>query len=265
MKNNIKQKRSLAERKAAKRELLSEMSEKQRRKHHLKKASVIIAVILVILLAVYLVAKLVSDKVVSDDPFIEQIPEVYPTYTPFPAEWKADLSKDEEYLSLKRVIMYGEGDSGSLYSLEDFYTSYLHEGQQFFVEYFRILREGDYEKYPLLFSDSYKNTDASKRFEKNVERQFPPQRVHDITVRELGRFEDGGKKVIHGVYLVDYKINRNSNLFRNDIGWNSELEIETSRPLYFHLITENGKTYISNMYTESTVKAYASGGTVSEE
>ncbi len=265
MKNQLKQKLSRAERKEAKKARLAEMGEKQRKKYYLKRAFIVIIIIALILFAVYLAAKLVSDRVVSDEPFIEQIEEVYPTYTPFPAEWNVNLSQDADYLTLNTNIMYGEGSSGSLYSLDDFYTSYRHEGQQFFAEYFRILRKGDYEKYPSLFADSYKKADASKRFEKNIDRQFPPQRVHDITVRELGRFEDAGKNVIHGVYLVDYKINRNSNLFRNDIGWNSELEIETSRPLYFHLITENGKTYISNMYTETTVKAYAQGGTLSEE
>ena len=253
------------QKKEAKRERLYAMSESQRKKYRLKKACIILVTVLAILALVYLAAKLVSDAVVTEEPFIAQIEEVYPTYTPFPAEWNADLSKDEDYLALNTKIMYGIGESGSLYSLEDFYTSYMHEGQEFFSEYFRILREGDYEKYPYLFADSYKKADASKRFEKNVEKQFPPQRVYDITVRELGRFNDEEKGVIHGIYLVDYKINRNSNLFRNDIGRNSDLDIETSRPLYFHLITKNDETLISNMYTETTMKAYAMGTALPEE
>lgn len=254
----------------SKKEALSAMSEKQRKKYYLKKACIITLVILVVLAVLFFALKLVSDSLVTDEPIIEQIAEVYPTYTPFPAEWNVNLSEDADYLLLNTKIMYGIGESGSVYSLEDFYTSYRHEGQKFFSEYFRILREGDYEKYSGLFADSYKKTDPSKRFEKNTERVFPPQRVHDITVRELGRFDDSEKGIIHGVYLVDYKINRNNNLFRNDIGWNAELGIETSRPLFFHLTTENAgkeneKTYISNMYTETTVKAYADSGTSSEE
>lgn len=258
------------QRKEEKKQKLSSLSPKERKKFYLKRACIIILILFVLLVAVFFAAKLVSDKVVPDEPFIEQISEVYPTFTPFPAEWKAKLSEDKEYLSLNTAIMYGIGESTSLYSLEDFYTSYKHEGQRFFEEYFRILREGDYEKYPSLFTDFYKKAEPEKRFEKNVEREFPPQRVHDITVREMGRYENPEKDVIYGIYYVDYKINRNSNLFRNDIGRNSELGIETSRPLYFHLVTHNPhtekeETYISNMYTESTMKAYAAGGASSEE
>lgn len=258
------------QRKEKKAEMLSALSPKDRKKYYLKRACTIILIAFVILGAVLLVAKLASDSIVTDEPFIEQIAEVYPTFTPFPAEWKANLSTDEDYLSLNTAIMYGVGESSSLYSLEDFYASYKHEGQKFFEEYFRILREGDYERYPALFTDSYKKADASKRFEKNVEREFPPQRVHDITVREMGRYENTEKNVIYGIYCVDYKINRNSNLFRNDIGWNAEYGVETSRPLYFHLVTtnpgtENEKTLISNMYTETTLKANAAGAASTEE
>ena len=257
------------ENKVSRKEAVSAMDKKQRKKYYLKRACIIVLILLALLTAILIAVKLMSDAVVSDEPLIEQIDEVYPTYTPFPAEWNVKLSEDEEYLSLNTKIMYGVGESGSVYSLEDFYASYMHEGQKFFSEYFRILREGDYEKYPSLFADSYKNLDKAKRFEKDTSKIFPPQRVHDITVRELGRFSDAEKGLIHGIYLVDYKINRNNNLFRNDIGWNAELGIETSRPLFFHLTTENAgqenkKTYISNMYTESTVKAYADGASSEE-
>lgn len=257
------------ERREKKAQKLAGLTPKERKKYYLKKVCITILVLFVILVAIFFAAKLLSDNIVPDEPFIEQISEVYPTFTPFPAEWNADLSSDEDYLSLNTAIMYGNGESGSLYSLEDFYASYKHEGQKFFEEYFRILREGDWEKYPSLFTDSYKKADVSKRFEKNVNREFPPQRVHDITVREMGRYENAETNVIYGIYVVDYKINRNSNLFRNDIGWNAEYGVETSRPLYFHLVTHNPgtekeTTLISNMYTETTLKANALGASAEE-
>lgn len=243
--------------------------DKAKKKRVLIKASIIVCAVIIALVAVNLILKPISDSLSHDTSFIAQIEEVYPTYTPFPAEWSIDLSKDEQYLCLDTNIMYGEGESGSLYSLEDFYSGNMHEGQKFFMEYFRIMREGDYEKYPSLFTENYKKVSADKRFEKNVERQFPPQRVHDITVREMGRYEDDSKNVIYGIYYVDYKINRNNNLFRNDIGWNSDIGAETSRPLYFHLVTynphtEKEETYIANMYTESTMKAHALGANAEE-
>lgn len=252
------------EKKRPKKEALSSMTAGQRKKYYLTRICIVTLVVFVVLFVICIAAKFVSDSVTDDLPTIEQISEVYPTYTPFPAEWSADLSKDEEYLALNTDIMYGEGNSGSLYSLEEFFSGGQNEGQRFFSEYFRILREGDFKKYPGLFTNQYKSLDAQKRFEKNVEREFPPQRVHDITVREIGRYRDEEKNIIYGIYHVDYKINKNSNLFRNDIGWNSELGIETSRPLYFELVTYNAgtdkeQTLISNMYTESTMKAYALG------
>ena len=236
---------------------------KSKKKLYLKRICMVLLILLVVLSAVYFVTKHLNDKVVDSESFVEQIEEAYPTYTPFPAEWNVDLSKDAEYLSLNTKIMYGEGETGSVYSLEDFYTT-KDAGQKFFEEYFRILKEGDYESYPGLFTDKYKKVDSSKRFEKYIEKQFPPQRVHDITVRKLfsmsGSYE--GKPCINGIYIVDYKINRNNNLFRNDIGWNAEYEVETSRPLYFELVTLNPdtdkeQTYIRNMYTESSMKAHA--------
>ena len=270
MKKENGTKLSAKERRQAAKERLLSMSEKQRKKYYLKKACVIILVILAALAVIFAASKMLSDAVVPQNSFIEQIEEVYPTYTPFPAEWDADLSEDSDYLALDTNIMYGAGDSGSLYSLSDFFTANAHEGQEFFLEYFGILRRGDYEKYPDLFADSYKKIPAEKRFEKDTGRVFPPQRVYDITVREIGRYYDEEKNVIYGVYSVDYKIDRNSGLFRNDIGYSSELGTDTSRPLYFQLITENpytenSETKISNMYTESSALAHAKKTNAAEE
>lgn len=242
---------------------------KNKKKLLLKRICIITAIVFVLLAVFYFITKSLNDNVVQDHSFVEQLAEVYPTYTPFPAEWDADLSKDEDYLSFSPVIMYGEGESGSVYSLEDFYTT-KDSGQKFFEEYFRILKEGDYENYPSLFTEKYKDTDASIRFEKHIDRQFPPQRVYDITVRKIlsvqGTYD--GKKCLRSVYWVDYKINKNSNLFRNDIGRENERDI--SRPLYFELVTfDEGTnkevTLIHNMYTESSMKAFAEKNASAED
>lgn len=242
---------------------------KDTKKRNLKIACIIIGALLIILFGVYLITSHLNSKFVKEEGFVEQIDEVYPTYTPFPAEWDVDLSKDADYLSFGTQIMYGEGEAGSLYSLEDFYAN-PDAGQKFFIEYFRILKEGDYEKYPGLFTEKYKKVDASKRFEKHIDRQFPPQRVYDITVRKLlaAAGEYDGKVCLRSVYIVDYRINRNSNLFRNDIGRVNERDV--SRPLYFELVTFDGGTdkeitLIHNMYTESSMKAFAEKNAKTEE
>ena len=270
MKKDVKTKKESASSKKTKKEMISSMSQKQRKMYYLKKTCIIILIAFAVLAAILLAIKFLFEKETEEKSIISQIQEQYPTYTPFEAEWDVDLSQDTEYLSRYPYVMYGIDESGSLYALEDENASNLHEGQKFFLDYFKMLKEGNYEKYPCLFTETYKNTDPSKRFEKNVERVFPPQRVYDIEVRELGRFKDTDKNVLNGVYKVTYKINKNSNLFRSDIGWDPVNETDIMRPLIFELITENPggkneKTYISNVYTETTAEAYARGNVPSEE
>ena len=108
------------ENKVSRKEAVSAMDKKQRKKYYLKRACIIVLILLALLTAILIAVKLMSDAVVSDEPLIEQIDEVYPTYTPFPAEWNIKLSEDEEYLSLNTKIMYGVGESGRVYYLEDF-------------------------------------------------------------------------------------------------------------------------------------------------
>lgn len=243
--------------------------QKNNKKKLLKLICIIVAALLVLLAVIYAVMSFVNKKVVEEESFIEQIPEVYETFTPFPIEWDVDLSKDADYLSFNPVIMFGEGEEGSLYSLEDFYAN-KDAGQKFFEEYFRILKEGDYEKYPGLFTEKYKETDPAIRFEKNVDREFPPQRVYDIVVRRLfsAPGTSDGKDCVRSIYRVDYKINKNSNLFRSDIGRRDDRDV--SRPLYFELVTfdegtDKEKTYIHNMYTESSAEAFAKKNSATED
>ena len=96
-------------------------------------------------------------------------------------------------------------------------------------------------------------------FEKNVEKEFPPQMIYNANVREHDRMEKivDGKRCVEGLYEVTFLIYNNDGLFRNDIGRDIDLGQDIARPVLFVLITENAgtkneKTYINRMVTPSS-------------
>ena len=256
-------KQQKAEKKKPLKEKNACMTPKEKKKYYMKKALVICVIAFVLLVCLYFLLDYLDNKVKSSGSSVTgvtQADEEYPTYPVFPAEWNKNVFEDEEYMSLDREIMYSDLASGSIYEMNEDYITF-HEGHRFFDRYFSILQKGDYKAYPKLFEDKY---NSEKGFEKKTDRKFPPQMVYNITVEEAGRFEgvNDGKSCIRGVYFVDYKIFRNNNLFRNDIGYINELETDSSRPLVFELITygagtKNEKTYIHALYTKSSIDAKA--------
>jgi hypothetical protein len=151
-----------------------------------------------------------------------------------------------------------EGPDGNSYSVRDIPDVNKHEAHRFFEKYFDILKKGDRSSYGALFTKSYKND--PKGFEKEFTREFPPQELYDITVREMLRSTDSSKKYTYegkecffGYYLVSYKIRRNDGFFRRDLYAEG-----VERPLVFELVTFNKdtseeQTLIKNIYTESSI------------
>lgn len=180
----------------------------------------------------------------------------------YPVDFDADLSKDKEYTALNREIMYSDSSgSGITYSLSDLEKSELNEGQRFFKKYFEMAINGDYELYPELFTDNYKKEPVG--FEKTIEREFPPQRIYNITIKEIARTDKNsteytyeGKPCVFGFYEVSFMILKNDGCFRRDLPENA------SRPLIFELVTfdcetDSEKTLIKNLYTpNSLIKSY---------
>ncbi len=227
---------------------------KNKRKRILAIICIVVGIIIAITAAVYFILKSIAPEE-SERPKTKQADEVYDSFTPFPASWEKDVYADEEYTVLDTEVKYGMGEDGSLLTF-DFVSE--HEGHRFFEEYFDILKKGDCSAYSKLFdSKLYKEEDS---FEKNIKREFPPQMVYDITVRDLyGIHTPNTDGEIIGIYLVDYKIHKNDNLFRSDIGYKANSDSNISRPLVFELITYNAgttkeKTYITNMYTTTSIK-----------
>lgn len=229
------------------------------KKNTLKKASVKITIVFAILLAVCLILSTIyyflsKDKqngeiIASDHEFLTMNFRSY-----FPADFDLKLSEDTEYLKLDRLIHYSS-PNGQTFAVEQLDSTVLNEGQRFFIKYFDVTKNGKCDLYASLFTKQYKKTPVG--FEKNPSRKFSPQRIYDISVRELARtdknntsFTYDGKPCVFGYYIVDFKIFKNDGLFRRDFNENA------SRPLVFELVTfdagtNNEKTYIKNIYLPS--------------
>lgn len=224
-------------------------------KKRAKRVVSVLAVLAVLVVAAYIAVDRLSDgKTEYETVTVTQIEEKYPSINPYKADYNKDLS------SYEPIVMYTFAD-GNSFTINDVEESERNEAQRFFLKYFDVLKKGG-EGYSSLFTNSYKKD--PKGFEKEFDRTFPPQKLYDITVRELlrsTRNENGeeytyeGKKCMFGYYIVSYKINENDGLFRRDL-YSEEVE----RPLIFELVTfgkgtDNEETYIKNLYTESSISA----------
>lgn len=258
----ISKKTKRDEKRLEKKARLSSLSEKEKKKRLLKKIflSIIIALSVLVLLyvAVGKILQSLSERQVLQK---EEKYQSFNHYDVLPKEeWEnIDIFSDEEYLKMDYKPHFTSTGLGGRYLLEDIPSGIENGAHRFFKKYFDILQSGNYKSYPELFSDKYK--ESLTGFEKNVTREFPPQKVYNIDIEELGRFDGNvvdGKECIVGLYRVSFNIYKNDGLFRSDIGKDINLGVDVARPLLFELITydegsENEITYINNLYTESSI------------
>ena len=216
----------------------------------------------VICLAVLTFVGALIDNAQKNDPSLLPVVQTEDDYLTksfrnyYPTDFDTDIMSDEEYTSLDRQVKYTDS-SGSTYSLSDVSESSMSEGQRFFIKYFDTVISGRYEEYPDMFAESYKNDTPG--FEKHVDRVFPPQRVYNISVKEIAKtdvndtsYTYDGKPCVFGFYEVEFMILKNDGCFRRDLPENA------SRPLIFETVTfdvgkETEKTYIKNLYTPSSL------------
>lgn len=230
------------------------LQQKKKDKKAVKKILLWAGIVLAILLALSAVISLIQGEENRDgEEIIPQKDEVYPTITPFPADFDTDISTLSDYVSLGTGIMY-ENPDGSTIDIAGLSDSNKNEGQRFFAEYFDILKKGDGKRYSKLFTDSYLENPIG--FEKTPDRIFPPQKVYDVLVEEIMRTSGSsleytyeGRSCDFGIYRVSYKIYRNDGYFRPDL-----YSEGVTRPLVIELVTFDGdETCIKNIYTESSI------------
>ena len=235
---------------------------KQKDKNVLKRVILIIAIVLVVLVVLYvslgLFFKVLSDHrkqrvIESENDYLYSSFRNY-----YEEDYDSDIFHESEYMSLNRNIMFSSSD-GKEYSLSNIDENELSVAQKFFVSYFSLVMNGNYEEYGNIFTDEYKKNPVG--FEKHVDRRFTQQRVHDIKVKLIAEEVTSDKKeytyngipCAYGIYEVSFKIFHNDGTFRRDLPENGE------RPVIYELVTllsgeNSGKTLIKNMYTVESLK-----------
>ncbi len=233
-------------------------AEKQKRKKLLLKILITVLIILAFLSVTVFVLGFMNKN--KDSEPVKQVQDYYLTKNfrnYFPVDFDADLTKDAEYMALNRQVMYTD-PSGYTMSISDIPQTNKHEGHLFFERYFDIAISGRYEEYPSLFTQSY--TDNPIGFENNPQREFPPQRIYNISVSELIRTFNDTKSYTYekqpceyGIYDVTFRLMKNDGLFRRDL---AEDSVRTVR---FELVTLNAgtdseTTLIKNLYTLDSIQ-----------
>jgi len=148
------------------------------------------------------------------------------SYTFYPSDYGADLSKDAEYLELDRYLHLQRGAEN--FAVTDGDYAAWGEDVEFFSRYFDAAVAGDAERYNSLFTDAYYRTHEPYE-------RFAPQRIYNITLEKRSETESTW------VYDVTYAIHRNDGSFRNDI------DSDAAKTLIFTLVREGGTVRIENI------------------
>ncbi len=150
------------------------------------------------------------------------------------ADYDTNILADPFYLRYNRDIMFTEYGNGELVTAENF--KQMGVWAEFFHNYFATVINGDYNKYPQYFTETYLK-------EHDLPERFTMQRIYDIDVELFSRdsIEYNGANVLRSRYVVTYHIQYNNGTFRGDITGND------LRPLLFTLIEDNGRILIDSI------------------
>ena len=189
-------------------------------------------ILLCLILLVYSVTGMVSWKLQKDAYISKPIEQSGVFYD---ADFESDLSQDEEYQQKMLYITYSDSTGAVRETITDENYELHDKNLVFFAKYFQMLRNGDYENFDTLFTNSYfdvnEHTDLSFGFTK--------QRIYDIVINYASAYEQGAKTFT--TYEVVYKIMKNDGTFRNDIA------SDQSRPQYITLVSSDDGTFISRI------------------
>ena len=130
----------------------------------------------------------------------------------YDADYDLDIWEEEDYLALERRIRYTEG-AQTIYLANE--TDCRNTGDMaiFFWDYFHAIINGDYQQFPLYFSEEY-------RAEQEIPECFTMQQLYEIEVVKLREYTVGdGTAEQSTVYefQVGYRIRRNNGTFRDDL------------------------------------------------
>lgn len=198
------------------------------KKRKLKKIAKIAAIAFISVIVVFVILYVVSFFLKKSDVGEPNTSGIYF----YEADYNLNIFEDKKYMSSDRSVYYFEYGSGEPITSEN--INDLPEAAKFFEEYFRIVINGEYEKYPLLFTEKYKQYNK-------IPQPFTKQKVYDIQVEltDQQTVNEDGKEILANIYTVRYKIKDNNGTFRSDIGSN------TNKPLIF-VLYKSGDSFLIN-------------------
>jgi hypothetical protein len=127
-------------------------------------------------------------------------------------DYESDIYENSEYMAKNRFILYKEDPYTTV--ITETINEYGSLGM-FFLDYFKVLRDGDAEAYNGFFTDDYFEDKNNTRYT-----EFTMQKIYDAEVEKLtesliesGEY-DGWTRY---TYKISYKIMANDGTFRSDM------------------------------------------------
>ncbi len=159
--------------------------------------------------------------------------DILPDFSFYPPNYDIDILEDPEYLSLNRDISYIKGAVTVTVKPDEYSSTDIM--LQFLSEYINTLINGDYEGYPMFFSDEYKEKNS-------LPEKFTMQRIHNILIEKISEEKSKAGNTLY-VYMLDYQISLNNGTLRRD------MDSDSSRPQFLVIKEENGEYKIDNIIT----------------
>ena len=153
----------------------------------------------------------------------------------FEADYDKNIYEDEAYIVLNRDIHFDYMGFNRVINEDnvDDYSDKGVEAGKMFIDYFKCIIDGDYEKYPSFFTEACLN---DENFE--IPEKFTMQGIYDIniSIKHPPQTVDGNRLEI---YEVSYRIFENNGTFRDDI------YPDETRTLVFGVEISKGEAKIS--------------------
>lgn len=142
----------------------------------------------------------------------------------YPADFEADIFKNQEYLELMNAEFLNFKDSGVTLGIDREQAAQYGDDVEFIVEMIYDIIYADVEGYNARFSDKYYEKHAPKE-------AFTMQMVYDIHIERLSTEKNSegneGDNYTKSIFSVEYKIYQNNGTFRRDIGDGSKIQYIT--------------------------------------
>lgn len=157
-------------------------------------------------------------------------------------DYKINIYENELYMAKNLNINYSDGFASSMIS--ETINEYGKIGE-FFLGYFKTIREGDAVKYNSYFTDIYYEDEDNKEY-----KRFTMQMLYDAEVELISDtlIESGEYKgITRYLFKVSYKIMQNNGTFRDD------MPSDTMVPVLMEILSDENGMKINSITKNKTV------------